>query len=206
MAAALPWLERNPDTIGWLKVGKVIDMPIVQRDNSFYLSHNYDGEKYSGGTIFLDENCSILPRDENLVLYGHNMRIGTVFGELDRFRELSYLKANCIITFDTIYQEERYVPIAVYDMSAETEDPHFMQMLRFNFVDNEDFMTFYFQARDRSFYNIPIDVQYGDQLLTMITCSYSLRDGRLILMLRKIRPDEDPEEVAALMQGAALKG
>ena len=203
--AAVPWLARNPDTIGWLKVGKVIDMPIVQRDNSFYLSHDYSGAKASGGTIFLDENCSILPQDDQLILYGHNMRIGTVFGELDRFRDLSYLKANPIITFDTLYEEAKYVIIAVFDMSAETEDPHFMQMLHFNFVDNEDFMTYYFEARRRSFFDIPVDVQYGDKLLTMITCSYSLRDGRLITMLRKLRPDEDPQSVAEVMQATVKK-
>ena len=203
--AALPWLERNPDTIGWLKVGKIIDTPVVQRDNAFYLEHNYSGEKSSGGMVFLDEECSILPQDEHLVLYGHNMRNGTVFGELDRYRDLAYLKANSIITFDTIYQEGKYVVIAVYDMSAETEDPHFMQMLNFNFLDNEYFMTFVHQAQGRSFYKIPVDVRHGDHLLSLITCSYTLYDGRLILMCRKLREDEDPEEIAEAMQATEFK-
>lgn len=205
LAEALPLLERNPDTIGWLKVGDVVDMPVVQRDNDYYLHHNFDGKETSRGTVFLDEECSILPRDENLVLYGHNMRDGAVFGNLSRFRELSYLKKHPIATFDTIYQEGKYVIVAVYDMSAETEDSHFMQMLRFNFIDNEYFMGFYYEARDRSYYKIPVDVQYGDKLLTLITCSYTYYDGRLILILRELREDEDPNEVAALMQDTVLR-
>ena len=202
---ALPYLEKNPATVGWLKVGDIVDTPVVHGDGTFYLNHNFNGEISTGGMVFLDEECSILPRDEHWVLYGHNMRNGTVFGNLDRYRELSYLKKYPIISFDTIYEEKQYVVIAAYDMSAETEDPHFMQMLHFNFVDNEDFWNFYSEARRRSYYDIPVDAQYGDQLLSLITCSYTLYDGRLILMCRALRLDEDPQEIAAAMQSTALK-
>ena len=207
MEEALPWLERNPDTIGWLKVGKIIDTPVTQRDNEFYLKHNFKGERASGGMVFVDEECSIMPQDEHLVLYGHNMRNGTVFGELDRFRDLSYLKKNCIVTFDTIYQKGQYVVIAVFDMSAETEDPNFKQMLIFNFDEDaeESFEEFVGDAQERSFYEIPVDVQRGDRLISLITCSYTLYDGRLILLLRQIRPDEDPQEVAEIMQATEIK-
>lgn len=200
MESALPWLEKNPDTVGWLKVGKIIDTPVVQRDNEFYLKHNYKGEKSSGGMVFVDEDCSVMPQDTHMVLYGHNMRNGTVFGELDRFRELSYLKKNAIVTFDTIYEEGQYVVIAAYDMSAETEDPYFMEMLRFNFATDEDFYDLVNDAQRRSFFVIPIDVQPSDHLISLITCSYTLYDGRMILMLRRIRPDENPEAVAEAIQ------
>lgn len=204
MEAALPWLEKNPDTIGWLKVGKIIDTPVTQRDNEFYLTHNYKGEKSSGGMVFVDEDCCIMPQDTHMVLYGHNMRSGAVFGELDRFRELSYLKKNAIVTFDTIYEEGQYVVIAAYDMSAETEDPYFMEMLRFNFATDEDFYDLVNDAQRRSFFVIPIDVLPSDHLISMITCSYTLFDGRMILMLRKIRPDEDPQEISERIQSTVM--
>ena len=205
LAEALPWLELNPDTVGWLRVGDIIDTPVVQRDNAFYLDHDYYGQEYSGGTVFIDEECSILPRDDHLVFYGHNMKNGTVFGELDRFRDLSYLRKYPIVTFDTIYGEGKYVIFAVYDMSAETEDPHFMQMLHFNFVDNEDLWNFLYEVRKRNFYEFPIDVEYGDELMSLITCSYTLYDGRMILMCRKLRADEDPQQIAVLMQSTTLR-
>ena len=205
LASALPYLQQNPDTVGWLKIGSIIDTPVVQGEGEFYLHHNFYGQESSAGTVFLDEECSISPKSEHMVLYGHNMKNGTMFGELDRYRDLSYLKANPVITFDTLYEEGKYVVVAVYDISGETEDPHFMQMLRFDFVDNEDFMTFYFDARWKSYFKVPVDVQYGDKLLSLITCSYSLYDGRLIVMLRELRPDEDPQQVAALMQSAVTK-
>ena len=207
LESALPYLQQNSRTVGWLKVGNIVDTPVVRGEGSFYLNHNFLREHATGGTVFLDEHCSIWPKDEHMVLYGHNMRNGTVFGNLDYYRELSYLKRYPIITFDTIYEEAKYVVVSVYDMSGETEDPHFMQMLQFNFADNEDFWTFFHQTerRDRNIYDIPVDVQYGDKLLTLITCSYTLYDGRLIVMCRELRPDETEEEVTALMQSTTMK-
>ena len=196
---ALPLIRINPDTVGWLQVGRIIDMPVVQRDNDYYLHHNFLGESVYAGTVFLDEECSILPRDEHLVLYGHNMRNGSVFGELDRYRDLKYLKANPIVSFDTIYEEGLYAVIAVFDISAETEDPDYLEMLTFNFEEDE-FAEFMEEVRERSFYVIPVDIRHGDHLLTLVTCSYTLYDGRLILMLREIRDDEDPQEIAEAMQ------
>lgn len=196
---AVPWLKINPDTVGYLKVGKIIDTPVVQRDSEFYLNHNFYGKRIYEGTVLMEEDCSIFPLDQHLVLYGHNMRNGHVFGELDRFRALSYLKKNAIVTFDTIYQEGQYVVIGVFDISNEDEDPHYMEMLIFNFED-EEFMDFIDEARERSFFEIPVDVQPGDRLLSLVTCSYTLPDGRLIVLLREIRPDEDPEEIQAAIQ------
>ena len=80
-----------------------------------------------------------------------------------------------------------------------------MQMLHFNFIDNEDFWMFYSEARRRSMYDIPLVAEHGDQLLSLITCSYTLYDGRLILMCRRLRPDEDPQEVAGAMQAATVR-
>ena len=201
---ALPLLKINPDTVGWLQVGKIIDMPVVQRDNDFYLHHNFLGESVYEGTIFLDEDCSIWPRDEHLVLYGHNMRNGSIFGDLDRFRDLKYLKANSIVSFDTLYEEGLYVVIGVFDISAETEDVDYIDILLFNF-EEEEFEEFIGEVRERSFYDIPVDVRYGDRLLTLVTCSYTLYDGRLLVMMREIRPDEDPGEITEAMQAAVTQ-
>ena len=203
LEAALPYLRQNPATVGWLKVGNIVDSPVVRGDGTFYLNHNFYGEKATGGTVFLDEECSILPKNDHMVIYGHNMRNGTVFGNLSKYRELSYLKKNPIISFDTIYEEGKYVVVAVYEMSAETEDPHFMQMLHFDFTDNEDFWNFFeFEVQRRNIYDIPVDVEYGDRLLSLITCSYTLYDGRLIIMCRELRPGEDAQEIAVAMQSA----
>ena len=207
LEAAKPYLAQNSGTVGWLKVGDIVDTPVVKGMGEFYLSHNFLGERASEGAIFLDEECSIWPKDDHLVIYGHNMRNGRIFGNLDRYLDLSYLKKYPIITFDTIYEECKYVIVAVYEMSAETEDWHFMQMLKFNFDDNEDFWTFFHQTerRDRNIYNIPVDVDYGDKLLSLITCRYTLYDGRLIVMCRELRPDEDIQQATALMQSATLR-
>ena len=207
LEAAKPYLAKNPATVGWLKVGDIVDMPVVRGDGEFYLHHDFGGVESPGGTIFLEEANSILPKDEHMIIYGHNMRDGSRFGSLDRYWNLSYLKKYPVITFETIYEECKSVVVAVYEMSGETEDWHFMQLLKYSFDDNEDFWTFFHQTerKDRNIYNIPVDVDYGDKLLTLITCRYTLFDGRLVVMCRELRPDETVEEVTALMQSATRK-
>ena len=75
----------------------------------------------------------------------------------------------------------------------------------FNFETDEDFLNFVFEAKDRSIFDIPVDVERGDHLLSLVTCSYGNDNGRLIVMLRSLREGETAEEMAALVQQAVEK-
>ena len=198
-------LEANPETVAYLDAAENIEFAVVQRDNEYYLTHNFFGEETPEGTAFLDEGNSVYPLDEHILIHGHNMRDGSVFGDLDRFRDLEYLRENAVATFNTLYENGLYAPFAVFDISATPGDQDYVDMRQFNFETDEDFLNFVFEAKARSIFDIPVDVERGDRLLSLVTCSYGSDNGRLVVMLRSLREGETAEEMAALVQQAVGK-
>ena len=111
------------------------------------------------------------------------MKNGTVFGDLEQFREEETLAKYPSVTFSTLYEDRVYVPIAVFDMSADPGNSRFFEMQQFNFETDEAFMEYVNAARARSYYQFDVDVQPGDHLLSLVTCSYKDENGRFVLML-----------------------
>ena len=194
-------LRYNPDTVGYLMIGNTVDLPVVQRenDNEYYLTHAYSGEKAREGALFLDGANRL--SDENLIVYGHNMRNGTMFGELSSFGEREFLLENAVVRFDTLYENALYVPFAMFEASMDEDDAHYFDVRQIVF-DETSFELFVLKLRGRSVFDVPVEVEYGDQLLTLVTCSYNDDDGRYIVALRKLREGETEEEMRALMAEA----
>ena len=194
-------LRYNPDTVGYLMIGNTVDLPVVQRenDNEYYLTHAYSGEEAREGALFLDGANRL--SDENLIVYGHNMRNGTMFGELSSFGEREFLLENAVVRFDTLYENALYVPFAMFEASMDEDDAHYFDVRQIVF-DETSFELFVLKLRGRSVFDVPVEVEYGDQLLTLVTCSYNDDDGRYIVALRKLREGETEEEMSALMEEA----
>ncbi len=194
-------LRYNPDTVGFLTIGETVDLPVVQRenDNEYYLTHAYSGEEAREGALFLDGANRL--SDENLIVYGHNMRNGTMFGELSSFGEREFLLKNAVVRFDTLYENALYVPFAMFEASMDENDGHYFDVRQIVF-DETSFELFVLKLRGRSVFDVPVEVEYGDQLLTLVTCSYNDDDGRYIVALRKLREGETEEEIRALMAEA----
>ena len=194
-------LRYNPDTVGYLTIGEIVDLPVVQRenDNEYYLTHAYSGEEAREGALFLDGANRL--SDENLIIYGHNMRNGTMFGELSSFGEREFLLKNAVVRFDTLYENALYVPFAMFEASMDENDGHYFDVRQIVF-DETSFELFVLKLRGRSVFDVPVEVEYGDQLLTLVTCSYNDDDGRYIVALRKLREGETEEEMRALMAEA----
>ena len=192
-------LRYNPDTVGYLTIGEIVDLPVVQRenDNEYYLTHAYSGEEAREGALFLDGANRL--SDENLIIYGHNMRNGTMFGELSSFGEREFLLKNAVVRFDTLYENALYVPFAMFEASMDENDGHYFDVRQIVF-DETSFELFVLKLRGRSVFDVPVEVAYGDQLLTLVTCSYNDDDGRYIVALRKLREGETEEEMRALME------
>ena len=192
-------LRYNPDTVGFLTIGETVDLPVVQRenDNEYYLTHAYSGEEAREGALFLDGANRL--SDENLIVYGHNMRNGTMFGELSSFGEREFLRENAVVRFDTLYENALYVPFAMFEASMDENDGHYFDVRQIVF-DETSFELFVLKLRGRSVFDVPVEVEYGDQLLTLVTCSYNDDDGRYIVALRKLREGETEEEMRALME------
>lgn len=196
-------LKVNPETVGFLRIGKSLALPIAQRenDNDFYLTHAFSGEKSAEGSLFLDGLNRLVPEDDCLIVYGHNMQNGTMFGNLRSFLNLEYFRSHGTIQFDTIYENRIYVPFAALNASMEPNDRNSLDIRRFVMTESE-FDDFVSLLRARSEFDVPVDVVYGDRLLLLVTCDYANPDGRFILALRELRPNETADATAAKVQQA----
>lgn len=99
--------NQNKNLIGWLEIADTnIDYPVMQTaDNEYYLDHNINQEEDKNGTLFLDSACDVVKPSTNFIIYGHNMRSGNMFGNLDKYKSESYYKDHPMIRFDTIYEK-----------------------------------------------------------------------------------------------------
>lgn len=193
-------LEFNPETIGFLRIDDLITLPVVQRenDNEYYLTHSFEQTEAAEGTLFLDGMNRLVPEDDCLIVYGHNMHNGTMFGELDHYDEPDFLQAHPLVTFDTIYENRIYVPIAAFPASMDSDNASYFEVRQFLF-DSETFDLFLNRLKSRSVLDIPVDAAYGDRLLLLVTCDYTTDNGRFILALRQLRDGETSDEVSALI-------
>ena len=187
----------NKDIVGWITVGNYLSMPVVYRDNEFYLKHDYYGNPDKAGTLFINEANTIWPADANLLFHGHNMRDGSVFGDLDDYRTAEYLRDNVIVTFRTIYDETEkyYVIFSLFDASMAIGNGNYFDVGYINFDDSDEFKMYTDQLQRRNYFNMPFDVREGDHMLTLLTCSYSNDNGRFMLFCRELREDETVEGI-----------
>ena len=184
-------LAANPDTVGFLEIEGMLSLPVVQRpdDNEHYLDHSFEGAEAPEGTLFLDGMNRLVPEDDCLIVYGHNMKNHTMFGRLSAYGDINHLRQHPVVHFDTIYDNRSYVAFAAFTASMTPGDAHYFDVRNFIF-DPDGFDKFVLKLRGRSVFRSPIDVRYGDRLLLLVTCDYTNREGRFILALRQLRGDE----------------
>lgn len=197
----------NHDIVGWVTAGADIDLPVVQGvDNLVYLNTDFYGDANSAGSIFLDAENGLT--DDHLVVYGHNMKSGSMFGKLPNYRQLDYLKQYPTVQFRTLSEsaaEADCVPFAVFDASMQEGDADYFRIRQFNFESAEAKQAFIDELKARSIFDIPVEVDANDQLVSLVTCSYSNDDGRFILALRKVRDGEDVQSLASAVQQSTKK-
>lgn len=180
--------ERNTDLQGWLTIPGVLDLPVVCRNNAFYLNHGFDLNKIDAGALFLDENHPVKAGAQHLLIYGHNMRDGSMFGLLTHYQRADYLKKHPFIRFSTLWEEEEYVIFAVCNVSMNPKDERFISFFTHPaFSSDREFEDFIARLRALSCWKTYINVTPEDALLTLCTC---VGDSRLLVTARKIRPSE----------------
>lgn len=199
-------LALNPETVGFLEIEDMLALPVAQRenDNEYYLSHTFEGADGNEGALFMDGMNRLVPEDDCLIVYGHNMKNDTMFGKLDLYEDVSWLRRHPVVRFDTIYENRSYVAFAAFTASMQPGDRRFFDVRKFIF-DEAEFDKFVLKLQSRSLYKVPVDVRYGDRLLLLVTCDYTNREGRFILALRQLRADETEGDAWALAMGATTK-
>lgn len=182
--------EEYPELIGWIRVdGTQIDLPVMQAaDNEYYLHKSIDGTEDINGTLFLDCRNDAVNQSTNLIIYGHNMKSGAMFGGLKQYLEDSYVSEHETIQFDTIYEKQTYQVIAVCLSEVGYQDEGAYRY--YNFIDaesEEEFQAFMGNIRTCAVYDKTQDVTKSDSLLTLSTCNSYVEDGRLFVVAKKIQ-------------------
>ena len=178
---------KNEDFVGWLSIeGTSVNYPVVQtpKDPEYYLRRGYD-KKYSYyGVPFADAACTI-PSGDNIVIYGHNMDNGTMFAEVEDYRKKSFGKEHRYIQFDTLEGYGTYEILAVIQTAVGAEDEY--KYYTFTDAENEkEFNKFVSDCKKKSLYETGVTAEYGDKLLTLSTCEYSEKNGRIAVIAKKI--------------------
>ncbi len=174
--------------IGWIRFDEV-DEAVARNDNTFSLNHDATGKKNSNGAIFLDESVILTTRPYTLILYGHNMKSGNMFGRLKKYKESAYFYKHRIITFDTLYEDGKYAVFAVMEMDTTPGTAHWYDLWSLNadsYTEREEAIRV---LEKRSVISSAPDVQADDQILLLVTCL----DGdteRLVVAARRLREGE----------------
>ncbi len=198
--------NENQDFIGWLNVpGTNIDEPVVQTENNDdYLHTNFQGEYEFAGTLFADYEGKITPdgMPQNTIIYGHNMILKYMFAALHNYKvDIDFLKGSPIINFDTLYHNNRYKIISVFLTNIDEDYGEVFHYTRKVYFKNKaDFYDYVLECEDRSMYSTGVDIEYGDEFLTLSTCDKDTGlDLRLVVVARKVRPNEslyiDPDQI-----------
>ena len=189
MKANIQYLQTtNPDVYGYIYVPDTkIQLPIVQgEDNDYYLDHAYTNEYMACGSIFADYRAyKNMEYNRNTVLYGHNMNNGTMFADLCEYESEDFYQEHKIIRFDTLSCFGAYEIVAVFKPVAYSEQG--FKYYHFTRAESaEDFDDYIAQCKALSLYDTGVTAEYGDRLITLSTCEYSRKNGRMVVVAKRI--------------------
>lgn len=178
--------ELNNDFVGWIKIEDTnISYPVMQTDNDrkdYYLRKNFYKEYSQLGTPYIAEYCNVQTSD-NVIIYGHHITNYQMFGELEKYKNKEFYDNHKMINFNTIYGNADYEIIAIFKTVAYTGFKYYEFI---NSNSQNEFDTFIKRCKELSLYETGKTAKYGDKLLTLSTCEYSAKNGRLVVVAKKI--------------------
>lgn len=179
----------NNDLIGWLSIPEmVIDYPVMQsEDDEYYLHHNFYGEEDKYGCLFVKNFVDVDTPDTNFIIYGHNMKDGAMFGDLDKYKEEAFYREHPLIYFDTLYEERTYEIMAVFLSQVYENNDDVFKYYEFYQADTDDeFLYFYENITAMSLYETGVTAEFGDTFLMLSTCDYHVDDGRFVVVAKRV--------------------
>ena len=179
--------KENSDIIGWIEIeGTSINYPVLQgEDDEYYLTHNYKNEKTKNGAIFLTSKYNWEISSNNYIIYGHNkMSSDQMFSDLLKYADEEFYENHPIIRLTTEKEDKEYNIISAFKARVyyKSEKNVFRYYNFINSESDEEYNNFVDEAKKASLYHIDEIPEYGQQLLTLITCSYHTEDGRFVVI------------------------
>lgn len=178
----------NPDLVGWLTIPETnVDYPVVQRpeDVDYYLYRDFYGNHDAHGCLYAREQCDVAAPSDNITIYGHRMNDQTMFAHVGNYEKKSFWEEHPYLFFDTLTERHTYQIISVFVTSA-TAGQGFQYHLFVDAADQAEFDDFIATCKAYSIYDTGLTAQYGDKLLTLSTCEYGQKNGRLVVVAKRI--------------------
>ena len=192
-AEILPHLAKmyaqNPDLAGWIKIeDTVVDYPVMYtpEDGEKYIYADFQGKFNVAGLPFIEDDCRMDPESDNLIIYGHNMKNGSMFASLMKYQKETYWKEHPTLLFSTLHEEREYeIVSAFYDKVYYQHETCFKFYQFINARDEahfEEAMDYYYE---HALYDTGVTAEYGDRLITLVTCAYHIENGRFVVVARE---------------------
>lgn len=178
----------NNDMAGWIRIeGTQINYPVMYTpDNpNFYLKHNFEKEYSDYGVPYIAEQCDPIEPSDNVIIYGHHMKNGSMFTGLMEYEKEAFYKNHKTIRFDTLTETAEYEIVTVFRTTVYggTGFPYYLFS---NAEKPKDFTGYVKRCKSLAWYETDVTAKYGDKLITLSTCEYSRTNGRLVVVAKKI--------------------
>ena len=181
----------NPDMVGWLKIDDtLINYPVMHtpKDIEYYLRRNFEKKSSQAGVPFVGENCSVSPNNDHILLYGHNMDDGSMFADTFKYyNDNQFVEDHKYIQFDTMQERAVYEVFSVYKIDVASNNGHYDFYNKTNLSNEDDFNSFVNTMKSLSVYKSDINPVFGDEFISLVTCSYHNTNGRLVIVARKVQ-------------------
>lgn len=178
-----PLFARNADCVGWIYVADTaVNYPVMHtpQDPEKYLHKNFDREYSAAGVPFLEDACDLTC--DNLIIYGHNMKNGTMFADVTQYRAEAFFNAHPVIELETAQGLTRYYVFAVVQVKSNDD------WYGFHYADESDYSARVAEIKGRALYDTGITPQYGQQLLTLSTCYGATKSDRILVIAAEAIP------------------
>lgn len=180
----------NEDIAAWLMIpDTTIDYPVMwtPRDENYYLYRDVDGNDDKNGSLILDTDSCLNPLTTNLIIHGHNMRSGAMFGNLTDYESQDYCENHKRIILYTEECQRNYEVIAVFRSQVyKKKDTVFKYYKFFQADTQEEFDDFYQNIKELSLYDTGVTAEFGDRFITLSTCVYHVEQGRFVVVAKEV--------------------
>lgn len=184
----------NSDMAGWLLIpGTNIDYPIMwtPEDENYYLYRAFDKSEDVNGSLILDTDSSLDPLTTNLIIHGHNMKSGAMFGNLTDYESQDYYTEHKQIILYTEECQRNYEIIAVFRSQVYKKSDNVFKFYKFFQADTEaEFNDFYENIKELSLYDTGVTAEFGDRFITLSTCVYHVTNGRFVVVAKEVEPGD----------------
>ena len=179
----------NTDMVGWILIEDTnINYPVMQTpaDPNYYLKHDFEKNYTDYGCPFMQADCDALCPSDNLIIYGHNMKDGSMFADLAKYRSKDFRQAHKTVWFDTELGSSAYEIFAVIHTTVQADAADAFPFYRFvDAAAPEEFADYVSACKARALYDTGIFAEYGDKLLTLSTCDNITDNGRLLVIAKQ---------------------